>query len=619
MIKSYFIFYTIVIVLKFIGLRAVLFEDYNIWNTLWYELSFVLFLFAIIELVQKKSKIVSYLFIDLLLSALFFGMTIYERYFETMPTFYDLGQLDQVGSVSESIFLLIGPNDFLFFADFLLIAVLFCLRMIWKYPVNHQFASKTIFAVLLVSIGISASNFFFSKHERILDQSLYSYENGVINAQLIKAYEESKAPKEIDFGPEKEDEIFHEIMELKGNEPIPYDQHEFFGVAENRNLILIQIESLQDFVINMELNGQEITPNINEWVKESFYFTDVFQQIGAGNTADAEFIVNTSLYPKGETPVPNVLSRTDKLPGLPRMLRDKGYHTATFHADEVEYWNRTELYPALGFDEYYETAYYGDDDTIGFGPSDGVFYEKTMRKLRDFQASNEPFYAHVLSLTSHTPFEMPADKEYLDLPERYEGTLIGNYLQSVRYADEALGEFFDDLKESGLWDESIIALYGDHSGVHGRLVNSEDVKLLNELLGGRPYSLVDRFNLPFIVGVPGVTEIEGKAIDHIGGQLDMMPTITNLMGVEPNYLYFGHNLLQYEHNLLGMRYYLPTGGLFNDEALFIPKTAKRDVRVYGLREEPLQLEDPKEYFEEDVNNLLKIYDWADPYLDYLIN
>ncbi|WP_158701633.1 LTA synthase family protein [Lentibacillus sp. Marseille-P4043] len=539
-------------------------------------------------------------------------MVVYEKYFGTIPTYYDLGQLNQVGSVGESTLMLISPMDFLFFLDFVIIGILFSMRRFLRFPVNINLSKWFVSVVLFICLLISISNFMVHRDERILDQALFSENNGLLNSQFIKGYRDSVASSHTQIA-----NSVDEIIKLKGNDPVPFAQHDNYGVAEGKNLIILQIESLQDFVIGLKLNGQEISPNLNKWVEDSYYFTNVFQQIGSGNTSDAEFIMNTSIYPKGETPTSKYVA-DKKLTSLPNVLKDQGYYTATFHADTVKYWDRNILYPALGFDQYYDTEYYGENDVVGHGSSDGYFYDKTMDKLVEFNNENKPFYAHVISLTSHTPFEMPADKRMLKLPKKYKGTFIGNYLQSVHYADYALGQFFEGLKQEGLWEDSIIALYGDHSGVHGKLLQDKDVTLLHELLGN-PYSLLNRFNIPFVIDIPGETEDTGKEIDSIGGQLDMMPTILNLMGITPQGLYFGQDLFQYQHNLLGMRYYLPTGAFFNDDLLYIPETSRHDIRMYDLKGKNRfdTITNPVNYFDEDYEKMLKLYEWSDAYFESL--
>src|SRR5690606_1910265 len=103
----------------------------------------------------------------------------------------------------------------------------------------------------------------------------------------------------------------------------------------------------------------------------------------------------------------------------------------------------------------------------------------------------------------------------------------------------------------GIYEESMIVINGDHSGLHGRPMTKEDNELMADLLG-HTYSLKDRFLLPFIVAAPGLLESEVNS--NFGGQVDMMPTIMNLMGIEPQAPMVGHNMLQYENNLLAVRY-----------------------------------------------------------------
>ncbi|MYL20810.1 sulfatase-like hydrolase/transferase [Halobacillus litoralis] len=617
LLKSYFFYFFIMISFKFIILRYLLLQDTSIWAGIWYDASFILIFMALIELVFKRGKVIAYTVLDLFLSLLFIGMLIYERYFGTVPTYYDLSQLNQVGSVNESMWLLVNGTDFLFLADLLLLAVIGIVGRKWTYPAKRT-SNFAMSVFLIAGLVIAIFNFQMNKGEPILDSALFAKENGLFTTQFVQYYQDqTNSEKAFAFSGEDQNVTQQKIEELKGNSYTPMSGHEHFGVAEDRNLIVVQIESLQDFVIGESIDGQEITPNINEWLKESMYFTDVYQQIGSGNTSDAEFLMNTSLYPLGKKATTDQVGGME-LPSLPRMLDEQSYHTVTMHADEVEYWNRDELYPALGFDDYYDDKFYGEKDMVGFGPSDGWFYHRSMGAIDEINEEYDKFYAHVLSLTSHTPFEMPDDKEGLDLPSDYEGTLTGNYLQSVHYADKALGEFFQDLKDRGLWEESVIALYGDHSGLHGKLLESEDQDLLADFLGER-YSLLNRFNIPFIVGVPGEKDLIGTN-DHTGGQIDMMPTLLNLLGVEPESLYFGHNLLHYENNLLGMRYYVPTSSFFNNGTFYIAQNSRFDARILNMNtNERIEdtYKDPNNAFEEEREDILQLLQWSDAYFESL--
>ncbi|GEN53196.1 LTA synthase family protein [Halobacillus faecis] len=617
LLKSYFFFFAVVLTLKFILLRYWLLYDFNPFASFWFEMSLVLIVISMFELIFKRGKLVLYLFLDLLLSSLFVGMLIYERYFGTIPTYYDLSQLNQVGSVNESMWILFEKTDLVFFVDFPILVLLWIFTRKWSYP-SIKTSKLAMTGVLVGSLIVTIVNFQMNKDEAVLDNALFAKENGFFQTQFVQYYHEnSKSETTLAFTGEEQNVTLKRIQELKGNDYVQMSEHENFGIAKDRNLIVIQIESLQDFVIGKSINGQEITPTINQWLGDSLYFPDVYQQIGSGNTSDAEFLMNTSLYPLGNQATTEQVGGM-QLPSLPHMLGDEGYHSVTMHADDVTYWNRDELYPALGFDDYYAKEFYGEKDTIGFGPSDGLFYERSMDALKEISSNHENFYAHVLSLTSHTPFEMPEEKKGLRLPEAYEGTLTGNYMQSVHYADQVLGDFFEDLKEAGLWDNSVIALYGDHSGLHGKLLKSEDQDLLKDFLGER-YSLLNRFNIPFIVSVPGEKEVTG-VVDHIGGQIDMMPTLLNLLGVEPDTIYFGHNLWHYSENLLGMRYYVPTSSFFNKETFFIAKNSRFDERILDLTSNERienDFENPSSHFEDERKDILKLLQWSDAYFESL--
>src|SRR5690606_23072706 len=114
---------------------------------------------------------------------------------------------------------------------------------------------------------------------------------------------------------------------------------ELFGVAKGRNVFLISMESLQSFVINNKIFDQEVTPFLNELIKDSFYFENFYHQTGQGKTSDAEFIIDNSLYPLPSgsvyfTHAQNTYNAT------PSILSKYGYYNAVFHANDKSFWNR---------------------------------------------------------------------------------------------------------------------------------------------------------------------------------------------------------------------------------------------------------------------------------------
>ena len=138
-----------------------------------------------------------------------------------------------------------------------------------------------------------------------------------------------------------EDEIL-EVVNDNIQEPI---KPKFNQIGKGKNLIVIQLEAFQDFVINAEYNGQEITPNLNKLIdSDSIYFDNYFSNTGKGNTADAEFTSLNSIYPliNGEI---YRLYEENTFNGLPWLLREQGYRAFAVHGFEGEFWNRESAYP----------------------------------------------------------------------------------------------------------------------------------------------------------------------------------------------------------------------------------------------------------------------------------
>ncbi len=224
----------------------------------------------------------------------------------------------------------------------------------------------------------------------------------------------------------------------------------YTGLGHNKNLIVIQVEALQGFVIDHYYNGQEITPpNLNKLIKEqgTVYFDRYYQLIGRGNTSDAEFVSNNSLYPSMDEPTYTQYA-DNVFYGLPWILRDNGYTAWAFHGYEKEFWNRDNAYVNQGFERFISEEDYDVVESIGFGITDEEFFKQSMTYLKELDnLDNNPFYSFIITLTSHNPFNMPEEYHVLEIEDKHKDTILGNYLQAIHYTDKALGEFIEDLKK----------------------------------------------------------------------------------------------------------------------------------------------------------------------------
>ncbi|GGF85611.1 hypothetical protein GCM10010912_33650 [Paenibacillus albidus] len=340
-----------------------------------------------------------------------------------------------------------------------------------------------------------------------------------------------------------------------------------FGKGYGTHLIVVQLESFQNFLIHTSIQGQPLTPVINKLSAESLYFPHIFQQIGRGNTSDAEFISNTSIYPVGAVAMSKKYGDRE-FPSLARLMRQRGYVANTFHVNDVSFWDRNQMYPALGFDTFYDRRYFPHMKFSRFGASDEDLYRVGINKLKTLDKRQKNFYAQFVTASSHSPFTIPKNSKRLKLNETLKGGPLREYLTAVNYADYALGTFIDKLKETGLWDKSVLVVYGDHFGLNKKKF---DAKKLSEALGIPYHKQISTFNVPLMIHLPG--QLHGKIIKQTGGQVDILPTVANIMGIDLKaeaFTAFGQDLLNVDHNVVGMRYYLPTGSFFNNEVLFIP-------------------------------------------------
>ncbi|WP_211746009.1 LTA synthase family protein [Paenibacillus sp. Marseille-Q4541] len=602
------LFFSLIMLFKSYVAWFGVFENGPSWAIMLKELPFILLIFCLIEWFATKRKLMVYTIFNLLLTAIFFAVIIYYKYYGVIVTYKALEQVNQVTAVSNSVFSLIDPQYLLIFTDVLIFGYLLIRNKSassWKQAIRRPANKKLVASLFCISLLITSLNIYTNRGG--FNEVVKAEKMGIFNYEaytLLNQREPELIPSE---------EISQErINTLKGISTDPSAVPSLNGALKGKNLIIIQMESLQNFLVNLKIDGQEITPNLNKLVKDNTYFSHFYQQVGQGNTSDAEFVVNTSFYipPEGAA----VQNYVDKdLPSLPKLLKNEGYDTATFHTNVVEFWNRGELYSSLGFDKYYDKSFFGEEDKVFFGASDHVLYRKTAEKLEEMDQAENPFYAQIISMTAHHPFTLPEDKMTLSLPDRYDDTFVGDYIRAQHYADAELGNFIADLKERGIWDNSVIALYGDHLGLPTTSLDDKDLALLNEVLG-HSYDYPDMINIPFVIASSGVTPTGEQK--QIGGQVDILPTLSNLLGISlENHVHFGQDLLnEQNHNLLPERYYLPTGSFVNSSEVFISGSGYDDGEHHKL--ENIKETDHKTT-EKDFYNALSLLDLSHSYISQL--
>ncbi|CAM2921266.1 LTA synthase family protein [Paenibacillus sediminis] len=605
LLRRPFIIFTFILLFKGYLAWMSIFDTGLTWKPLVTEIPFIWLLFSLIELFVTKRKLMAYMIVNILVTAIFFAAIMYHKYYGVIVTYHALEQVNQVTAVSNSVLSLLAPYYLFIFTDIVVFVIWFFSSKRsaqLKQLMARKERRSIIAAILALSLNLCLFN--IMPNRASMNEIVKAQEMGILNYEAYTILA-NKDENYVDASQITQDTI-DQIKQLK-----PVEMPHSYKAAAGKNLIIIQLESFQNFLINLKIDGKEITPNMNQLVKEGMYFPKFYQQVGQGNTSDAEFVVYTSCYiPNNEAATQNYAYK--ELPSLPKLLKQSGYQTATFHTNVVEFWNRGELYKGVGFDRYYDKSFFGEDDKVFFGSSDEVLYAKTAEQLKKMNESGQPFYSQIISMSAHHPFTIPDTKYKMTLPDRYDNTFVGDYIRAQNYADYALGGFIKQLKDSGIWDNSLIVLYGDHLGLPIYSLDNDDKELMKEIYG-REYRPADMINIPLIIINGGQTT--PQVMDQVGGQVDILPTVANLLGVPvTNQIHFGQDLLNQPSNLLPERYYLPSGSFVNDHSVFIPGTEYADGTQYALK--PGE-DDGQKATEDEYKRALRLLLLSDSYVNGL--
>ncbi|UKS29293.1 LTA synthase family protein [Paenibacillus sp. HWE-109] len=312
------------------------------------------------------------------------------------------------------------------------------------------------------------------------------------------------------------------------------------GKFRGKNLIIIQVESLEAFVLNEQVGGQEITPNLNRLLGSSLQFTNFYEQVNNGTSSDSDLLTTTSVFPLREGSnfyrYPTNVYNT-----LPKLLEGMGYQTISSHPEPAGNWNWVEAHHSIGYRKIWDLSQFNVDEQVGIGFSDESYLRQLSDKIKD---QKQPFLMHFVTLSSHGPFHIPEKKQELRLSPEFNQTTMGAYFQAVHYADKQIGAFLDKLDKSGLLEQSVIAIYGDHTGVHKYYQDQINAIAAIENEEWRAPTL----KLPFLVYQKG---LQGETIDQVGGQVDTLPTLAYLMGVDTHQFSgtaMGKNLVNTKRN-----------------------------------------------------------------------
>ena len=450
---------------------------------------------------------------------------------------------------------LFRPWDVIYILDFPILVFFFFKK--WIRMDNRPFNKRASFAVTSLSAMLFSANLFLAEIDRpeLLTRGFSNYY--VVRALGLPAFlgysanQTYAANKERSKASEADLKPVEEYIQQHYAKPNP----EYFGMAKGRNVIYIHLESFQQFLIDYKLKVDdkeyEVTPFLNSLYhsKETFAFSNVFNQVKAGKTSDAETMIETGLFGLNQGSFMVNYGGTNTQQAAPFILSKNGYNSsAVFHGNAGSFWNRNTAYKQWGYNYFFDASYFtkqNSSNSFQYGLNDKYMLKDSIKYLERLQ---QPFYTKFITVSNHYPYTTSLSGDDLGFPlAKTQDETINGYFATANYLDSSIKAFFDYLKESGLYKNSIIVLYGDHYGIS----NSRNPALA-PLLGknSETWSSYDNAMLqrvPYMVVVPGMDK--GGIIDTYGGEIDMLPTLEHLLGIESNkFLQVGQDMLSPDHD-----------------------------------------------------------------------
>lgn len=308
----------------------------------------------------------------------------------------------------------------------------------------------------------------------------------------------------------------------------PHYTDNSYSAGNGKNLVLIVVESLNSWAINLKINGKEVTPVLNALCADSTAIVArrMKAQVKNGRSSDGLFIYHTGLLPLMTTTV--AMAHPDQpYPSLIKAL-PAGYTTTYVCCDEPMLWNVTKMAANYGYN-----GFRGKEDIRERMDNNGFIVDKALldEAAELITAQPQPLAMLIATAGMHQPYNEPVVPTTWISSSGAFTERVRNYLERTAVFDRELGIFLQRLKEAGRYDNSLIVIVSDHN------------EFVDEDPHGRPALDPEGDNCTLIVLNSG----HHRQITDVVGQIDVYPTLLDLLGrnhAQP-WKGLGHSLMRH--------------------------------------------------------------------------
>lgn len=496
-------------------------------------MSFSIVLVCFLCVLPNRGRVISAICIDIFFSILLFSDNVYYIYSNSVLSVAQITNLQYGEEIMSTLPMVIQAKQILYFVDIIIFMLLIIFKIFKIYKKKKNTRKQLILKYIVGIIGVimfcvvsvqyiqKGKEKSYNKDLQIREATIFGYHifdiKNVLNIKNQTKYKNYK-------------DMFYDYENLKKQYETEYSNTEdnLKGILQDKNVIILQLESIQEFVINKEINGKQITPNLNKFLSENIKFTNMHMQ-SYSTTADSEHSTITSLYPM-ENGMSFSKYYTNTYDDLFKIFKNSNYYTSYMHGNYPYFWNRGNVYGKLKLDDLSLKEQFSDlSENINGDLSDELLYKQAVQKIKQFKT---PYISYIVTASSHTPYTLEGlqDRSKITIDVgKYKDTYFGDYLEAVNYADYAFGVFIDELKKEGLYDDTAILVFGDHNGIN--MYNEEMIDFLNYI--DKDLTDVDlKLNYTRVacgMKIPGIKNIK---IDKPVNKLDIKPTLAYLCNVQ---------------------------------------------------------------------------------------
>ena len=478
---------------------------------------------------------------DVVLSLWLFANILYYREFSN---FLSLSIIKTSGSTADnlgkSIVGITRATDFLTFIDIAFVIILMVSKIV-KYDLRPL---KLKFNLLLESIAVLliGINLMMAQKDRpglltrTFDNSYIVKYLGMNEYAVYDAFKTAQTSEQMAKANVSDLQAVKKYLKLNYVKP----NSAYTGVAKGKNVMVIHLESFQQFLIGYKWKGKEVTPNLNKLyhAKNTLSFSNFYNQVGQGKTSDAEMMLENSLFGLQSGSAMSSYGTSNTFESAPAILSQQGgYTTAVMHGGAGSFWNRNNAYKQFGYEYFMPLSYYQNKPKyyIGYGLKDKIFFSQSIKYIERLP---QPFYLKLITVTNHYPYDLDKKNQSIAKTETGDETVDG-YVQTAHYLDQAIGQLMRWLQKTGLAKNTLLVFYGDHYGISGN-----HHKASAELLNQDEFTNFDNLKFQRVPLMFHMRGLKGGVKKTYGGEIDVLPTLLNLLGIKnQKTIQFGHDLL----------------------------------------------------------------------------